>query len=94
MKDLGTEASFRDMLQALFLRREEKHLDYQSFIQSKQHRVLPIGFDIGEEELHPSLFDFQRKLCRWEIHRGRAAIFAGTGLGKTRIQLEWARSPC
>jgi hypothetical protein len=41
--------------------------------------------------LSPSLFPFQRDLVTWALRRGRAAIFASTGLGKTRMQLEWAR---
>ena len=41
--------------------------------------------------LHPSLFPFQAAIVRWAVRRGRAAIFASTGLGKTHMQLEWAR---
>jgi DNA modification methylase len=37
------------------------------------------------------LFPFQRDLTVWALAKGRAAIFAGCGLGKTFIQLEWAR---
>ena len=37
------------------------------------------------------LFDFQRDIVRWALRRGRAAIFADCGLGKTPMQLEWAR---
>lgn len=33
----------------------------------------------------------QRDITRWALRRGRAAIFAGTGLGKTLMELEWAR---
>ena len=44
---------------------------------------------------HPSLYGFQAALTRWAIRwaiaRGRAAIFADCGLGKTRMQVEWAR---
>lgn len=38
------------------------------------------------------LFDFQRKLVEWSLMRGRAAIFADCGLGKTAIQLTWAEN--
>jgi len=41
--------------------------------------------------LSDSLFPFQRDLVKWALLRGRAAIFASTGLGKTRMQLEWAK---
>jgi len=37
------------------------------------------------------LFDFQRDVTFWAIKKGRAAVFLDTGLGKTFIQLEWAR---
>jgi hypothetical protein len=50
----------------------------------------PSGFSVDLVALHDSLFDFQRDLVRWALRRGRAAIFAGTGLGKSRMQIEWA----
>jgi len=37
------------------------------------------------------LFDFQRDVTFWAIKKGKAAVFLDTGLGKTFIQLEWAR---
>jgi len=37
------------------------------------------------------LFDFQRAIVKWAVAKGRASIFAGTGLGKTFMQTEWAR---
>lgn len=49
-----------------------------------------VGFSVNRDALHPSLFDFQRDLVRWALRWGRAAIFAGTGLGKTWMQTEWA----
>jgi hypothetical protein len=36
------------------------------------------------------LFPHQSDLARWAVRRGRAAIFADTGLGKSRMQLAWA----
>ena len=39
----------------------------------------------------PHLFDFQRDMTRWALRRGRAAIFADCGMGKTPMQLEWAK---
>lgn len=61
MDDKGTQDALREMLSFLFLKPEER-MKYSDFLQSKQHKVMPVGFDIGEEELHPSLFDFQRLL--------------------------------
>jgi hypothetical protein len=36
------------------------------------------------------LFPFQRDIVKWALRRGRAAIFADCGLGKTPMQLSWA----
>jgi hypothetical protein len=65
-------------------------MNYESFIKNKQATMPPSGFTVDRETLHPSLFDFQKDIVRWALRRGRAAIFAGTGLGKTRMQIEWA----
>ena len=61
---------------------------YEEFLQRKQL----IAIDAGHESLSiPSfLFDFQRDIVAWAIRRGRAAIFADCGLGKTPMQLVWA----
>lgn len=37
-------------------------------------------------------FPHQRALIEWALRKGRAALFADTGLGKTVMQLEWARN--
>lgn len=37
------------------------------------------------------LFDFQKDVVKWALRKGRAAVFADCGLGKTFMQLEWAR---
>ena len=50
-----------------------------------------LGPEVAASDLHPILFPFQRDLTRWAIRKGRAALFADTGLGKTFMQLEWAR---
>ncbi len=62
---------------------------YAAFLASKVRAISASGFEVGE--LSPRLFDFQRDIVRWALRKGRAAIFAGTGLGKTAMQLEWAR---
>ena len=43
-------------------------------------------------ELPDFLFPHQRDIVAWALRRGRAAIFAGTGLGKTLMELIWARA--
>jgi superfamily II DNA or RNA helicase len=63
--------------------------DYDAFVASKLSRVPPTGMrDVPE--LTPDMFPFQRDLVTWALRRGRCAIFADTGLGKTRMQVEWA----
>jgi DNA modification methylase/superfamily II DNA or RNA helicase len=65
--------------------------DYQTFIESKRRLYLSHGKDIDRETIHPLLFDFQKDIVVWAARKGKAAIFLDTGLGKTFIQLEWAR---
>lgn len=66
-------------------------MDYQSFLDIKDRVVPRSGRDVDESTLHESLFPFQRDLVRWALRKGRSAIFATTGMGKTRMQVEWAR---
>lgn len=40
------------------------------------------------------MFPHQVDLTKWALRRGRAAIFADTGLGKTRMQIAWADQVC
>jgi DNA modification methylase len=63
---------------------------YASFLASKLQRHKPQGTG-AKARLHESLFDFQRIITHWALKKGRAAIFADCGLGKTRMQLEWGR---
>ncbi|MDD2858874.1 MAG: DNA methyltransferase [Candidatus Nanopelagicales bacterium] len=66
-------------------------MEYSEFLAGKKRVVLACGRIIGLDEINPVLFPFQRDLTRWAVRKGRAAIFADTGLGKTLMQLEWAR---
>lgn len=61
---------------------------YLDFLEKKTTADVYGGFDAGP--LNPNLFDFQEALVRWALKKGRAAIFADTGLGKTLTQLSWA----
>ena len=65
--------------------------DYEAFLVSKMRQIPAAGFDPGEDAINPDLFGFERALVRWACRRGRAGLFADTGLGKTIMQLEWAR---
>lgn len=66
-------------------------MNYDTFLQSKIVRQGTHGKDVDPSAINPILFGFQRDVTAWAIHKGRAAIFLDTGLGKTFIQLEWAR---
>lgn len=68
--------------------KKAKALGYSDFVATKLVRVPPAGFDATVDDEH--LFPFQRDLVRWALARGRCAIFASTGLGKSRMQLTWA----
>jgi len=64
--------------------------DYRAFLEAK----VQFGADDGFEPvaMPVALFDFQRSLVEWAVRKGRAAIFADCGLGKTPIQLAWAEN--
>ena len=66
-------------------------MDYQEFLEKKKIVFKPSGIKVDNEDLHPALFPFQRDLTKWALQKGRSAIFADTGLGKTPMQVEWAR---
>jgi hypothetical protein len=63
---------------------------YVDFLQGKTHK----GCDHGFEPLwmHNDLFGFQKELVRWSLTKGRSAVFADCGLGKTIVQLVWAEN--
>lgn len=64
--------------------------DYRQFLDGKRHEGVSEGFE--PTFMPDSLFAFQRDLVRWAVQRGRAAIFADCGLGKTPMQLAWAEN--
>jgi len=63
-------------------------MDYETFIRGKSTNEISHGFE--PKPLGRHLFDFQKVIVEWACRRGRAAIFADTGLGKTAMQIEWA----
>lgn len=62
--------------------------DYREFLAKKKQSNVVAGFDVGD--ITYGLFDFQQAIVKWACKRGRAGIFADTGLGKTAMQLAWA----
>lgn len=67
-------------------------MNYEEFLERKKITPIIAGFDVELESLNENLFDFQRVIVKWALKRGRAAIFADTGLGKTLMQTSWAQS--
>jgi hypothetical protein len=63
-------------------------INYESFLEKKAFNQVAAGFE-AEIEMYP-LFDYQEAITHWACARGKAAIFADTGLGKTLMQLAWA----
>lgn len=63
--------------------------DYAGFLAAKAWRDVASGFDAAD--VNAALFPFQQDIVRWAARKGKAAIFLDCGLGKSAIQLEWAR---
>lgn len=66
-------------------------MEYTEFLEKKIKVFKPAGFEVNEAELNINLFGFQKHIVKEAIKKGRYAIFADCGLGKTIMQLEWAR---
>ena len=66
-------------------------MNYEAFVSRKLSTVAPTGIREGFS-LPDSLFPHQAALTAWALRRGRAAIFADTGLGKMRMELCWAEA--
>ncbi len=68
--------------------REE--FSYERFLERKSQLTTMSGFNpIWMPEF---LFPFQKYLITWQILKGRGAIFADCGLGKTPMLLVWAEN--
>jgi len=64
--------------------------DYQKFLEQKKHTLNEYGFNAN---YYPDIaFDFQKYIIEKAVKKGRMAIFADTGLGKTLIQLSIAKN--
>lgn len=66
---------------------------YESFLREKSPAVRPSGLS-KIPPLHPAMtgdHQHQHDVCQWALRLGKAAAFLGTGMGKTLIELEWAR---
>lgn len=65
-------------------------MDYAEFLEEKTQIRNSFGF--SPVFIPDKLFDFQKALLEWAVLKGRAAIFADCGLGKTFMQLAWAEN--
>ena len=72
-----------------FLPRTDRGMTYQEFIDHKMTQKIAVGFT-PPQDLNRHLFPFQKEIVEKACRRGRYAIFADCGLGKTLMQLEWA----
>lgn len=65
-------------------------MNYQEFLENKKHLLGEFGF---EPNFIPDMaFDFQKHIIEKAVRKGRMAIFADTGLGKTLMQLSIAQN--
>lgn len=65
--------------------------EYEAFLANKR-RTDPATGLAEIPDLPAQLFPFQRDIVRWALRRGRAAIFAQTGLGKSFMELAWGQA--
>lgn len=65
-------------------------LNYTEFLEAKEIVDRPSGHECKIDL--SCLFPFQVDIVKWATRRGRAAIFADCGLGKSLMQLKWAES--
>jgi hypothetical protein len=62
---------------------------YADFLRTKRTLSQAAGFE-PRRAINSMAKPFQRKIVEWGLRRGRSAVFAGCGLGKSLIELEWA----
>lgn len=63
---------------------------YEEFLAAKRVDPQALG-PATFGDTHSALRPFQAAQVRWAVRRGRAALFDDTGLGKTRMELDWLR---
>lgn len=68
----------------------ESEIRYRDFLNGKSQKGADHGFE--PVWMHDGLFGFQEEFTRWALMKGRAAVFADCGLGKTLVQLVWAEN--
>ena len=65
-------------------------MTYQEFLHSKRREQSGIG--PTDAPVDRRLYDWQQAITRWAVKKGRAAVFADCGLGKTYMQVAWQKA--
>jgi hypothetical protein len=68
----------------------EPRLSYEAFLLDKMQAGADTGF--SPIWMPDFLFEFQAPLTEWAIRKGRAALMADCGLGKTVMELVWGEN--
>jgi len=71
-----------------------EHKPYSEFLKDKQIIFRSSGFKVEDNQLWSGLFPHQRALTKYALRKGKAAIFAAVGLGKTAMEALWSKSVC
>jgi superfamily II DNA or RNA helicase len=66
-------------------------MSYADFLKSKQRVYAGDGLST-RVALPPALYDWQAAIVRWTLRKGRCALFADCGLGKSFMQIAWAHA--
>lgn len=69
----------------------ERPVAYHQFLAGKISGIQKKGISVSKEAVNPILFPFQKDVVVWAAWRGCCAVFLDTGMGKTLVQVEWAR---
>jgi len=65
-------------------------MNYEQFIKSKEFKIINKSVEIERDNLNKNLFEYQKDLVYLALKKGKFALFAMTGTGKTAMQCEWA----
>lgn len=63
---------------------------YAEFLEQKKRVAVGLGIRGADADVPAALYDWQQAIVRWALTKGRAAIFADCGLGKSYMQIAWA----
>lgn len=64
-------------------------VDYDEFLARRRSRLPDVGVHVDADAIRGHLFEFQREIVKFACAVGRPAVWADTGLGKTRMMLTW-----